>query len=327
MQPFEYLRPDSIDAALRACDARSKFIGGGTNLVDLMKSGVEHPQRLIDVTRLQLDRVEPLSNGGLRIGAGARNSDVANDKAVRAQYPLLSEALLNGASPQLRNLATVGGNLLQRTRCDYFVDPAFLHCNKRDPGSGCGALRGYNRTHAILGASEHCVAVNPSDMVVALLALDAVVIARSANGERRIALDDFHRLPGDHPERDTNLAPGELIVAVELPPSKFATHSRYLKVRERASYAFALVSVAVGFDVADGRIGDARIALGSVAHKPWLAKEAAASLIGKTPGDIDFAALTKTALAGAQALRQNAYKIPLAAKAIERATRAALEAA
>ena len=324
MQPFEYVRPDSIEAALRACDARSKFIGGGTNLVDLMKGGVEQPQRLIDVNHLQLDRIEQTSAGGVRIGAAARNSDVANDKAVRARYPLLSEALLNGASPQLRNLATVGGNLLQRTRCDYFVDPAFPRCNKRNPGSGCAARDGYNRTHAILGASAQCVAVNASDMNVALLALDAVVLVRSAKGERRIGLDEFHRLPGEHPERDTNLEPGELIVAVELPPSKFAQHSRYVKVRERASYAFALVSVAAGFDLADGRVRGARIALGSVAHKPWLAKDAAAGLIDKTPHEVDFAAVAKAALAGAQVLSQNAYKIPLAAKAIERAAREAL---
>jgi xanthine dehydrogenase YagS FAD-binding subunit len=327
MQPFEYVRPDSIDAALAACDAHSKFIAGGTNIVDLMKSGVEHPQRLIDVNHLQLDRIERAADGGLRIGAGVRNSDLANDKTVREQFPLLSEALLNGASPQLRNLATVGGNLLQRTRCDYFVDPAFPRCNKRNPGSGCAARDGYNRTHAILGASEHCVAVNPSDMNVALLALDAVVIVRGANGERRIALDDFHRLPGEHPERDSNLESGELILAVQLPPSKFAAHSRYVKVRERASYAFALVSVAAAFEVREGRIGDARLALGSVAHKPWLAKDAAAALIGKAPKEVDFGATAKAALAGAQPLRMNAYKVTLAAKAIERAARGALEAA
>jgi len=325
--PFEYQRPTTIDAALSAVGAGGKFIGGGTNLVDLMKAGIERPQRLIDVNHLRLETIENTPEGGLRIGAGARNSDVAAHADVQHRYPLLSQALLAGASPQLRNMATVGGNLLQRTRCDYFVDTGFPKCNKRAPGSGCGAREGYHRMHAIFGASPQCIAVNPGDMSVALLALDAAVVVRSRTGERRIALADFHRLPGDHPERDTNLAPGELIVAVELPASRFAAHSHYLKVRDRASYAFALVAVAAGLDVADGRIRGARIALGGVAHKPWLAADAAALLQDKAPADIDYDAVAKAATAGAEPLRDNAYKVPLAARAVRRAVERALEAA
>lgn len=323
MREFEYVRPESIDAAIAAAGDGARYIGGGTNLVDLMKGDVERPRRLIDVNHLHLDRIEATASGGLRVGAGARNSDVANDASVRERYPLLSQALLAGASPQLRNLATVGGNLMQRTRCDYFVDTGFRHCNKRNPGSGCAARDGYNHVHAILGASDQCVAVNPSDMNVALLALDASVVVRGTNGERRIAMEDFHRLPGDHPERDTNLEPGELIVAVELPPSRFAAHSRYLKVRERASYAFALVSVAAALDVEGERVRDARIALGGVAHKPWLVKDAGSMLAGKSAREVDYGALATAALAGAQPLSGNAYKAPLASNAITRAVREA----
>ena len=327
MQAFDYLRPTSPDAAIAALGAEGKFIGGGTNLVDLMKSGVETPHRLVDVNHLGLDKIESTDAGGLRIGAAVRNSDVANDRQVRESHPLLSQALLDGASPQLRNLATVGGNLMQRTRCDYFVDPAFAHCNKRNPGSGCGARDGFNRYHAILGASPACVAVHSSDQNVALLALDASVIVRGKDGERRVALNEFHRLPGDHPEVDTVLKPGELIVAVELPPSRAARHSRYVKVRERASYAFALVSAAVALDVQDGRLQGGRIALGSVAHKPWLAEKANALLSGHDLGDLDFAAIAKASVDGAQALRENGYKIALAQRAVERALRAAAGAA
>ena len=327
MQAFDYVRPTSPDAAIAALGVDGKFIGGGTNLVDLMKSGVETPQRLVDVNHLGLDKIEPDDAGGLRIGAGVRNSDLANDPHVREHFPLLSQALLDGASPQLRNLATVGGNLMQRTRCDYFVDTGFAHCNKRNPGSGCAARDGFNRYHAIFGASPACVAVHPSDQNVALLALDASVIVRGKAGERRIALHDFHRLPGDRPDIDTVLKPGELIVAVELPSSRAARHSRYVKVRERASYAFALVSAGVALEVEDGTLRGGRIALGSVAHKPWLAEKANAMLAGQRLDRLDFAALGAAAVDGAQALKENGYKIPLAQRAVERALRAAAGAA
>ena len=328
MLPFDYSRPADVRAAIAAgAAAEAHYIGGGTNLLDLAKSAVERPALLIDVNHLGLDRIEDLGDGGLRIGAGARNSDVADDARVRARYPLLSRALLSGASPQIRNMATVGGNLLQRTRCDYFVDPGFRHCNKRKPGSGCAARSGYNKLHAVLGASEHCVAVNPSDMNVALAALDAVVNVQGAGGARRIPIGEFHRLPGDHPERDTTLQHGELIVSVDLPPASYARHYDYLKVRERASFAFALVSVAVGLDIADGNVRSARIALGGVAHKPWFAQRASAGLAGRRVGDLDLKAIAATALDGAVALKQNAYKIPLARNAVERALHNALEAA
>jgi xanthine dehydrogenase YagS FAD-binding subunit len=328
MAPFEYIHPATLDAAIAAGqDARAKFIGGGTNLVDLMKGGVERPARLIDINHLQLDVVQDLPGGGLHLGAAARNSDVANHPAVRERYPLLAQALLAGASPQLRNMATVGGNLMQRTRCDYFVDTAYAQCNKRNPGSGCAARAGYNRGHAILGASEHCVAVNPSDMNVALLALNAVVVVRGPKGERRIAIDDFHRLPGDNPERDTSLGSGELILGVELQRSGFVHNYHYLKVRERASYAFALVSVAVGMQITAGAILDARIALGGVAHKPWLANEAGAVLVGKSVGNVDLDAVAAASVQGAQPLSQNAYKIQLAKNAVVRAVKKAMEVA
>ncbi len=328
MLPFDYVRPTTIDEALSAArGAQAKFIAGGTNLLDLMKAGVEQPTRLIDISRLKLDGISELPDGGLRIGAGVRNSDVANNPSVRQRYPLLSQAVLAGASPQLRNMATMGGNLLQRTRCDYFVDSGFRQCNKRNPGSGCAARDGYNHVHAILGASKHCVAVNPSDMNVALLALNANIVVRNPAGEHRVPIGDFHRLPGDHPERDTNLAPGELIVAVELPRSPFAQNSHYLKVRERASFAFALGSVGVGLETAGGSVRSASIALGGVAHKPWLAAEAAAQLSGKTIHAVDFNAVADAALKGAQPLGENAYKISLAKNAVVRAIRNAWEAA
>lgn len=327
MLAFDYLRPDDVASAVAAVGAdNARFIGGGTNLLDLMKSGVERPSRLIDVNHLRLDSIEATADGGLRIGAGARNSDVANHELVRRGYPLLSRALLAGASPQLRNMATVGGNLLQRTRCDYFVDPGFEQCNKRHPGSGCAARAGLNRTHAILGASPQCVAVNPSDMNVALVALDATVIARSASGERKIPIGEFHRLPQDHPEIDTTLRRDELIVSVDLPPSAYAKYFHYLKLRDRASFAFALVSVAVGLDVADGAIRSGRIVLGGVAHKPWPAQKASSALAQKRLDTIDTAAIAALALEGAQPLAQNGYKIALARNAVERALRQAVEA-
>jgi xanthine dehydrogenase YagS FAD-binding subunit len=283
VNPFEYLRADQTQAAVewmaRSHDA--KFLAGGTNLIDLMKNGVEQPARLIDINRLaSLAEIRPLPDGGLRLGALARNNDTANHPLVRQHYPLLSQALLAGASPQLRNLATNGGNLLQRTRCYYFMDPGFAQCNKRNPGSGCGAREGLNRIHAILGASDQCIATNPSDMSVALAALDARIRVRGAEGERTIPIGDFHRLPGTTPQLDTNLKPGELILSIDLPKSSYAGHSRYLKVRDRASYAFALVSVAGALELDGNHIKSARIALGGVAHKPWRSEEAEKVLVG-----------------------------------------------
>ena len=328
MIAFDYARPTTIDSALAAAaNTQARFIGGGTNLLDLMKGSVEQPALLIDVNHLDISTVEELPDGGLRIGAGARNSDVANHRLVRERYPLLTRALLAGASPQLRNMATVGGNLMQRTRCDYFVDTGFARCNKRLPGSGCAARDGHNHLHAILGASDQCVAVNPSDMSVALLALAATVNVRGVGGDRRIAMADFHRLPEDHPERDTNLKPGELIVSVDLPSPRFAQNYHYLKVRERASFAFALVAVAVGLDIDEsGRVREAGIALGGVAHKPWLARDAATLLTGKSAHDADLDAVAAAALSGAQPLSRNAYKIPMAKNAVVRAIKIAMEA-
>jgi len=320
MQAFVYVRPESVDEALSAGrDPDTKYLAGGTNLLDLMKGYVERPTRLVDINRLPLGEIAEMPDGGLRIGALVRNSDLANDPRVRERYPLLAQALVAGASPQLRNMASVGGNLLQRTRCGYFTDPAFGQCNKRVPGSGCGALQGRNRMHAILGASEQCIAVNPSDMSVALLALDAAVLVLGPQGERRIAMAEFHRLPGTTPERDTNLGPGELITAVELPPSRFAAHSHYLKVRDRASYAFALVSVACALERSDGQVRDARIVLGGVAHKPWRAAEAERALVGTRlePAAIDAA--SRASVEGARGYRDNAFKVALAQRAVARA--------
>jgi xanthine dehydrogenase YagS FAD-binding subunit len=275
-----------------------------------MKLGVANPDLLVDITRLPFDRIEPSAGGGVRIGAGVRNSDLAADPIIRARYPVLSQALLSGASGQLRNLATTGGNLMQRTRCVYFQDVT-TPCNKRAPGSGCSAIDGYTRYHAILGASEHCVAVHPSDMAVAMVALDARVVVLGLNGERRLPLADFHRLPGDTPHRDTVLEHGELIVAVELPDLPFASRSAYRKVRDRASYAFALVSVAAALDVKDGLVRDARIALGGVAHKPWRAGRAEAVLRG-APATVDvFRRAAEAELAATRPLRGNAFKVAM----------------
>src|SRR5437667_7703192 len=284
MNPFTYSRAVDADQAVTAISSKpqGKFLGGGTNLIDLMKMGVETPNELIDINRLPLGQIEELPDKGLRIGALARNSDVAEHDLIKTRYPVLSEALLSGASPQLRNMATVGGNLLQRTRCYYFYDPAFPACNKRKPGSGCGALEGYNRIHAILGQSEQCIATHRSDMCVALAVLDAVIRVRGPKGDRQIPIADFHRLPGITPERDTNLASDELIVALDLPAMPFATRSHYLKVRDRASYAFALLSVAAALDLdSTKKIKAARVALGGVAHKPWRASAAEKKLIGQ----------------------------------------------
>ncbi|PYL05992.1 MAG: FAD-binding molybdopterin dehydrogenase [Verrucomicrobia bacterium] len=322
MNPFSYTRATDPQQATQATatNASAKFLAGGTNLIDLMKMGVERPTQLVDVNRLSLAQIEELPNGcGVRIGALARNSDVAQHPLIVQRYPVLSQALLAGASPQLRNLATTGGNLLQRTRCYYFYDPAFPQCNKRNPGSGCGALNGFNRIHAILGQSEQCIATNPSDMNVALAALDAVVQVQSAKGTRSIPIADFHRLPGDTPNVDTNLQADELITAVDLPAIPFATRSHYLKVRDRASYAFALVSVAVALDVQNGRINAARVALGGVAHKAWRAQKAEAALVGKTAGEKAFRAAAETELAAAKGYKHNSFKIELAKRAMVRA--------
>ena len=322
MNPFTYSRAADADQAVTAISSKpqGKFLGGGTNLIDLMKMGVETPNELVDINRLPLGQIEELPDKGLRIGALARNSDVAKHELIKTRYPVLSEALLSGASPQLRNMATVGGNLLQRTRCYYFYDPAFPACNKRKPGSGCGAIDGYNRIHAILGQSEQCIATNPSDMCVALTALDAIVRVRGPNGERDIAFADFHRLPGDTPEQDTNLRPNELIIAVDLPAISFAARSHYLKARDRASYAFALVSVAVALDLGLNRkINAARLALGGVAHKPWRASAAEKTLIGQEANEKTFRAAAEAELAPAKAYKYNSFKIELAKRAIIRA--------
>jgi len=323
MNSFTYVRVSDVEAALREGGAaNSRFLGAGTNLLDLMKGGVERPQRLVDVTRLPFAAIEELPGGGLRIGAMAANSDTANHPLVRSRYPLLSQALLAGASPQLRNMATVGGNLLQRTRCHYFYDTAFPACNKRNPGSGCAALEGHNRIHAILGASDKCIAVHPSDMAVALAALDAVVQVRGPKGERAIPLREFHRLPGDTPERDSNLEHGELITAVDLPASPF-TKAHYLKVRDRASYAFALVSVAAALDMQGDTVRSARIALGGVAHRPWRATPTEALLVGKTLETGLLRQAAAAAVEGAKPYRDNAFKVELAQRAIVRALRVA----
>jgi len=284
-----------------------------------MKGDIETPARLVDITHLPLTRIDATADGGLRIGALVRNSDLANDRTVRERYPLLSRALLAGASPQLRNMATVGGNLLQRTRCYYFYDTAYSACNKRQPGSGCAARDGYNRIHAILGASDACVATHPSDMAVALAALDAIVEVQSRGGTRRIAMADFHRLPGNTPQRDTNLEAGELIVAIEIPPNDFAPRSHYLKVRDRASYAFALVSVACALDVRDGVVKTARIALGGVAHKPWRAMEAESALAGSRLDAASIERAANAAVASARPLAHNAFKVELAKRSVARA--------
>jgi xanthine dehydrogenase YagS FAD-binding subunit len=313
MIPFDYVRASDAHAAVAATVARPKaaFLGGGTNLVDHMKLGVASPDLLVDITRLPFNRVEPLPGGGVRIGAMVRNSDLAADPVIRRDYPVLAQALLAGASGQLRNLATTGGNLLQRTRCVYFQDVT-TPCNKREPGSGCSAIEGYTRYHAILGASAQCVAVHPSDMAVALAALDAVVRTLGPHGEREIPLVDLHRLPGDEPARDTILEHGELITAVDLPPLPFAARSRYRKVRDRASYAFALVSVAAALDVADGLVRDVRIAFGGLAHKPWRATQAEEVLRGAPATAESFGRAADAELAAAQPLRDNAFKVPLA---------------
>lgn len=319
MQPFSYKKAGQADnaVALVTPDAQASYLAGGTSLIDLMKLNVQTPTEVVDINPLPLTKIEMLGNG-VRIGAMARNSEVAYNKMIRERYPVLSEALLSGASPQLRNMASVGGNLLQRTRCYYFRDTA-MPCNKRVPGSGCPAIEGYNRIHAILGGSDHCIATHPSDMAVAMVALDAVVQTRGPNGTRSIPLVDFHLLPGNTPEQETVLKHGELIVAVDLPASPFARRSHYLKVRDRASYAFAMASVAAALDIKNGIIRSARIALGGVGTKPWRAYEAEKALVNKQPNQATFQAASDVAIQGSKPRKYNAFKVELAKRTIVKA--------
>ncbi|HEX8097616.1 MAG TPA: xanthine dehydrogenase family protein subunit M [Pyrinomonadaceae bacterium] len=320
MRPFKYVRASDAGEAVRAVAAnpQAKFLAGGTNILDLMKEDVERPNELIDLTRLKLAEIKAVG-GGVSIGALAKNTDTANHPMIRRNYPLLTQAIVAGASGQLRNMATNGGNLMQRTRCQYFYDTA-MPCNKREPGSGCGAREGLNRIHAIFGWSEKCVATYPGDMANALYALEATVRVRGAGGqERTIPIGEFHRLPGDTPEKDNNLQHGELITAIELPPSNFAKNSYYLKVRDRASYAFALVAVAAALEIDRGAIRQARVVLGGVAHKPWRSVEAERELAGSPASEETFRRAAEAALKDARPLAHNAYKVELGKRAIVRA--------
>jgi len=311
MTPFTYARAENAADALRLGQANATaYLGGGTNLVDLIRETVARPSALVDVTGLSTD-IEETEGGGLMIGAAVRNTALAEHLAVRTRYPVLSRAILAGASAQIRNMATVGGNLLQRTRCTYFYDTDGSRCNKRAPGSGCDAIEGFTRGHAILGASSACVATHPSDMCVALAALDAIVHLQGRGGARTLPFTELHRLPGDHPEFDTVLEPGELITAIELPPLSFAANSTYRKVRDRASYAFALVSIAAALEIEGSVIKDVRIALGGVAHKPWRASKAEAALRGGPATEEAFLAAAVAEMADAAPLRDNGFKIAL----------------
>jgi xanthine dehydrogenase YagS FAD-binding subunit len=317
MIPFDYARPSTIGAAITSInkDATAQIIAGGTNLVDLMKRGVMNPQKLIDINALPLRAIEE-RNGVISIGALALNSEVAENKLITKYLPLLSQALQAGASPQLRNMATVGGNTMQRTRCPYFYDTA-LPCNKREPGTGCSALKGYNRMHAIFGASDKCIAVNPSDMCIALAALDATVLVTGVKGVRRIPFSDFHRLPGDNPAKDNNLQRGEIITAIEVPVNTgFARNSLYQKIRDRASYAFALVSVAAALDIKGKTIQNARLAMGGVAHKPWRLIAAENFLKGKEAAVGNFQQAAALALKDAKGYGHNNFKLTLAPNTI-----------
>jgi len=323
MNPFNYDKAQDVAGAIRAAlSPGAKFIAGGTNLVDLMKENVERPNLLIDINHLPLGRIESTAAGGIRIGALVRNSDAACHDQITRRYPLLASALLAGASAQLRNAATMGGNLLQRTRCCYFYDTTTA-CNKRAPGAGCSAIGGCNRMHAILGASEQCIATNPSDMCVALAALDAEVRVTGDDGERTIPLRDFHRLPGDTPHIDSNLRLGELITAVDLPAEEFTRHYTYLKLRDRLSYAFALVSVAAALRIDGGRIAEARIALGGVAHKPWRDRTVEQLLVDQSPAEAVFVRAADAMLRHAKGQGENDFKVGLACRAIVRALKQA----
>ena len=326
MNPFQYTRSSAAAGAIQSLvrEPQAHLLAGGTNLIDLVKMGVVVPERLVDINPLPLKSVEKVANGSLRIGALATNSEVADHPLVLQDYPLLSLAINAGASPQLRNMATVGGNLMQRTRCNYFFDTT-MPCNKRAPGTGCGALEGYNRMHALFGASDHCIAVNPSDMNVAMVALDAVVHVKGPKGERTIPFGEFHRLPGDHPERDNTLQRTELITAVSLPASavSFKGHVHYLKVRDRSSYAFALVSAAAALDMDGTTIRQARLAMGGVAHKPWRLHAAEAFLKGKQANTETFRQAAEIAMQGAKAYQYNKFKLTLAPNAIVQALQTA----
>jgi len=330
MRPFKYSKTKDANTAaqLVAANPNAKFLAGGTNLLDLMKEDVERPNELVDITRLNLTPVKKISNGvnngGVSIGALGKNTDAANDPVVRQDFPLLTQAILAGASAQIRNMASNGGNLNQRTRCSYFYDVA-MPCNKREPGSGCSALEGINRMHAIFGWSDDCVAVHPSDMCVALVALDAVVKVQGKNGkERSIPFIDYHRLPGNTPQKDNNLNQDELITAIEIPKNNFADKSYYLKVRDRASYAFALVSVAAALEMDGNRIKQARVAMGGVAHKPWRATEAEKMLIGKEATEANFKLAADAEMQNAKPLEHNKFKIELGKRAIVRALQMAM---
>jgi xanthine dehydrogenase YagS FAD-binding subunit len=329
MRPFKYSNPKDVNTAIKLAgtNQQAKYLAGGTNILDLMKEDVEKPNELIDITELKPDSITPINAGGISLGALAKNSTTANHTLVRQNYPLLSQAILAGASAQIRNMATNGGNINQRTRCPYFYEVS-MPCNKREPGTGCGAKEGINRLHAIFGWSDKCVAVNPSDMSVALVALDATVKIKGPNGtQRTIPFADYHVLPGDHPELDSNLKAGELVTSIDLPKNNFAGHSYYLKVRDRASYAFALVSVAAAFELSGGIISQARIALGGVAHKPWRTTAAETFLRGKPATEENFKQAAELAMQDAKPLEHNAYKIQLAKLAIARALMQALHGA
>ena len=320
MKNFTYTRAISIKDAIQKSSAEenTQFIGGGTNLVDRLKAFLDQPAQIIDISRLQMQKIEKLANGSLRVGALVTNTALADHPEIRRRYPLLSRAILAGASQQIRNVATVGGNILQRTRCSYYYDPAFS-CNKRVPGSGCPAATGINRMHAILGASDQCVAVNPSDMCVALAALDVVVEIEGAKGKRQIPFVDFHRLPANSPELDTNLQPGELITSIILPPLDVAKSGVYLKIRDRTSYSFALISVAAAIKLTGDKITDVRLAMGGVAHKPWRATAVEQFLIGKPGNTATYTAAANLALQGAKPLTHNSFKVELTKRAIRRA--------
>ncbi len=319
MRPFTYVNTTETTAAIRhvGADASARFLAGGTNLVDYMKLDVETPDRVVDINHLPLGKIE-VTGSGVRIGAMVRNSDLAYHDAIRQRYPVLSEALLSGATPQIRNAATVGGNLMQRTRCQYFRDTAWP-CNKRQPGSGCSALQGFNRSHAILGTSDKCIATHPSDMCVALAALDAVVHLRGSQGERQVPITDFHVAYGDDPARETVLRHGELITAVTLPDTPFFARSHYLKVRDRASFEFALASVAAALEIKDGKIAAVRLALGGVATKPWRCFEAEKMLVGVKAGEAAYRMAAQAAVQGAKPRKFNVFKVELTKRAIVRA--------
>ncbi|MDB5139727.1 MAG: xanthine dehydrogenase YagS FAD-binding subunit [Mucilaginibacter sp.] len=318
MKQFQYLRAATQQSTLDAISKPgTKIIAGGTNLIDLMKRGVTAPDKLVDITHLPLKNITP-TKSGLHIGALALNSTVSENGIVVQKFPLLSMALKAGASPQLRNMATVGGNMMQRTRCSYFYDTT-MPCNKREPGTGCGAMGGFNRMHAIFGTSDKCIAVHPSDMCVGLAALDATVIIAGKKGERRIPFTEFHRLPSEHPDVDNTLAKDEMIIGVDIPDNNFAKNSYYLKVRDRQSYAFALVSVAAGLDISNGTIRQARLAMGGVAHKPWRLFEAEKFLVGKAVSEDSFKQAAQIAMQGAKAYEYNAFKLKLAPATITEA--------